>query len=321
MNIPLLRRLSDANGDFVPLAGLGADLDQVRTDLQEFEDFGFSLERHPYYGVAYRGPAERLCPDQIEFELQTKRIGRRIAVWNRVASTNDLAASAAGSSSNDGLVILAEEQWAGRGRLGRRWSVPPRSSLLMSVLLHTPPKLDSTAWLTALGAVAVAGVVARFTGREARIKWPNDVRVDGRKVAGILVERGTGAVIGIGLNLNISERDFPEELAHSATSLQVLGRASFDRSEVARALIQELDRWYELGLSHGPGSLSARWRALSEHLGQTVGVKTPSGLLVGRLDDLDLEHGLGLTAREGLSQRVKIGDVLELTPAEPAAIG
>lgn len=321
MNIPLLRRLSDANGQFVPLAELGEDIDRVQAELYELEDFGFAFERHPYYGVAYRGPAERLCPDQIEHELPTRRVGRRIAVWNRVASTNDLAASAAGSLSNDGLVILAEEQWAGRGRLGRQWSASPRSSLLMSVLLHTPSTLDSTPWLTALGAVAVAEVVARCSGREALIKWPNDVRVNGRKVAGILVERGLGAVIGIGLNVNIPEGSFPDELILSASSLQILCEAPLDRSELARALIRELDHWYDLGISHGPGSLSARWRALSEHLGRAVNVKMPTGSLSGVLEDLDLEHGLIMTAPDGLARRINLSDVLELAAAEPTAPG
>lgn len=319
MNISLLRRLCDANGQFVALAQLGEDIDRVHAELDELDDFGFALERHPYYGVAYRGPAERLCPDQIEHELQTQRIGRRIAVWNRVASTNDLAASAAGSSSNDGLVILAEEQWAGRGRLGRQWSAPARSSVLMSVLLDTPSTLDSTSWLTALGAVAVAEVVARFSGREPRIKWPNDVRVDGRKVAGILVERGLGAVIGIGLNVNIPQESFPDELIRSASSLQILCGAPLDRSELARALIRELDHWYDLGILHGPGSLSARWRALSEHLGRTVNVKMPTGSLAGVLEELDLEQGLLVTATDGRALRINVSDVLALTAVEPAA--
>src|SRR4051812_43258241 len=164
VNIPLLRRLRDARGDFVPMAELGDDLDVVRRELDELERFGFLLERHPYRGVAYRGPADRLCPDQVEHELGTRRVGRRVAIWSRVSSTNDLAARAAGSSANEGLVILAEEQTAGRGRRGRTWSAPPGSSLLMSVLLFPPQALAATGWLTALGAVAAAEVVAEWTG-------------------------------------------------------------------------------------------------------------------------------------------------------------
>jgi BirA family biotin operon repressor/biotin-[acetyl-CoA-carboxylase] ligase len=312
VNILLLRRLRDADGWYVPLVELGTDLDRVRGDLDELESFGFALERHPYWGVAYRGPAERLCPDQIEDRLETLRVGRRIAVWSRVTSTNDLAIRAAGSTANEGLVVLAEEQSAGRGRRGRAWTAPPGSSILMSVLLFPPEDLDGTAWLTALGAVATAEVVASATGRDAQIKWPNDVRVEGRKVAGVLVERGQGAVIGIGLNANIDAAGFPPELCATATSLRILSGGLIDRSELARALIQRLDAWYELGRSQGPESLSRTWRDRSEHLGELVEVTTPEGPVLGRLEDLHLVHGLTLTLRNGLCRGIPLRQVLAL---------
>src|SRR5262249_9429163 len=148
-----------------------------------------------------------------------------------------LAARAAHSTANEGLVILAEEQTAGRGRRGRAWTAPPRSSILMSVLLFPEGPLAEPAWLTALGALAVAEVVTAWTGFDARIKWPNDVRVAGKKIAGVLVERGAAAVIGIGVNANLSPEDFPEELRQTATSLRTLTGQRVDRSELARDLI------------------------------------------------------------------------------------
>ncbi|MGE5754129.1 MAG: biotin--[acetyl-CoA-carboxylase] ligase [Planctomycetaceae bacterium] len=316
MDISLLCRLREARGAFVPSGALGADPDAVRRDLDELEAFGFAIERHPYGGVAYRGPAERLCPDQIEHELGTRRVGRRVAVWSRVTSTNDLAARAAASAANEGLVILAEEQTAGRGRRGRAWTAPPRSALLMSVLLFPLAPLGATGWLTALGAVAAAEVVADWTGREARIKWPNDVRVEGRKIAGVLVERGPGAVIGIGLNANVTRDDLPEPLRASATSLRVLLGSPIDRSELARALIRRLDAWYERGRADGPQSLNPAWRDRSEHLGRAVRVTTPVGPVLGRLDDLDIQRGLSLALPGGGLGSIPARDVLALTPLE-----
>jgi BirA family biotin operon repressor/biotin-[acetyl-CoA-carboxylase] ligase len=303
------------------LAELGSDLDRIRGDLDALEAFGFAIERHPYWGVSYRGPAERLCPDQIEDGLETCRIGRRIAVWNRVTSTNDLAVRAWGSTANEGLVILAEEQSAGRGRRGRVWTAPPASSLLMSVLLFPPATLAETAWLTALGAVAIAEVVDGCTGLEARIKWPNDVRVGGRKVAGVLVERGQGAVVGIGLNANIGPGEFPEGLRDSATSLCILSGRRIDRSELARALILRLDAWYDLGRTQGPESLNPAWRDRSEHLGRTVEVTTPQGPALGRLDDLHLQDGLSLTLPDGLRRQVPVRDILALASLDPGRGG
>ena len=319
MNIALLRQLIEAEGGFVPLGNLGPDLDTVRTALAELESFGFTIEQHPYLGVAYRAGAERICPDQIEIDLGTRWVGRRIAVWNQVTSTNDLAARAATSRANAGLVVLAEQQSAGRGRRGRRWSAPPRSSILMSVLLFPPDMLAETAWLTALGAVAVAEVVSEWSGRNARIKWPNDVRVEGHKIAGVLVERGQGAVVGIGINANLTRDELPEELRPLATSLQILLGRKVDRSELARDLIRRLDHWYERGQSLGPDSLDAPWRDRSEHLGQPVRITTPTGASFGRLDGIGICQGISLTLADGREQTIAVRDVLalEAVPIEP----
>jgi BirA family transcriptional regulator, biotin operon repressor / biotin---[acetyl-CoA-carboxylase] ligase len=322
LNMLLLDRLRAADGDYVPLDELGPDLRRLRRELDALATFGFGVEQHPYRGAAYRGPAERLCPDQIEHALATRRIGRRIAVWNRVTSTNDLAARAGTSPSNDGLVILADEQTAGRGRRGRSWTAPPRSSILMSVVLFPPRHLATDvleaafgcAWLTALGAVATAELVAAWTDRDTQIKWPNDIRINGRKIAGILVERvsaparpdmtGTtgdislarwGAVIGIGLNVNLNADAFPPELSAGATSMQIEADGeSFDRSEVARDLIRRLDDWYDASRTRGVEILNAPWQARSEHLGRIVRIATTTSTLRGRLVEIDLRLGLAL---------------------------
>jgi BirA family biotin operon repressor/biotin-[acetyl-CoA-carboxylase] ligase len=351
----LLDRLRAAEGQFVSLTELGADRPQVWDDLDALEAFGFELERHPFLGAAFRGPSPRLCPDQIEHRLGTRRVGRRIAVWNRVGSTNDMAARAASAIANDGLAIFAEEQTTGRGQRGRVWTAPARSSILMSVLLFPPRELlplgpraaAGSAWLTALAAVATAELVDEWTGCRALIKWPNDVRVGGRKIAGILVERAlyqpaspgaadvqghgrSAVVIGIGLNANMEALSFPPELRSHVTSLSMLrSGAAVDRSELARGLLRRLDAWYEDGLTQGPGSLNSHWRDRSEHLGRHVRVLTLGEPVHGRLVDLDLHYGLtlelgeprlcgrGLDPRYGLEpesrlSRLPIGNVLAI---------
>ncbi len=162
--------------------------------------------------------------------------------------------------------------------------------------------------------MAAAEVVAEWTERNARIKWPNDVRVGGRKIAGVLVERGPGAVVGVGLNANIARDDLPGPLLESATSLRILLGERVDRSELARALIRRLDHWYDLGRTRGPDTLTPAWRDRSEHLGQTVRVITPSADLVGYLDDLDLQRGLTLALPESRWCHVPLRDLLALCP-------
>jgi BirA family biotin operon repressor/biotin-[acetyl-CoA-carboxylase] ligase len=315
VNIALLRRLRDADGAHVPIEVLG----DAGRDLDELEAFGFVFERHPLHGVAYRGPAERLCPDQIEHELGTVRVGRRVAVWSRVTSTNDLAARAAQSLANEGLVILAEEQTAGRGRRGRTWCAPPRTSILMSVLLFPPEPLAGVGWLTALGAVAVAEVVSTWTTRDAQIKWPNDVRVAGRKIAGVLVERGAGAVVGIGVNANLVEDDLPNDLRASATSVRLLTGRPVDRSELARDLIRRLDVLYEASRTAGPAVVAAIWRDRCELLGCEVVVRARSGMFDGRLDDIDLLGELTLSAPDRPPLQIPTCEVLAISSAGSGA--
>jgi len=318
VNIPLLYQVRSARGEFVPIADLGSNAEVVQRDLDDLDAFGFRFERHPYRGVAYRGPAERLCPDQIECALNTRLVGRRIAVWNRVTSTNDIAGRAASSRTNDGFVVLAEEQTAGRGRRGRSWFAQPRSSILMSVLLFPPELLDNPAWLTALGAVAAADVVEEWTGRPARIKWPNDVRVAGQKVAGVLVERGQGSIIGIGLNVNTDANEFPESLQSEGTSIYLLTGESADRSEMAKALINRIDEHYSICLIQGSVALKTPWCSRFELLGRVVRVHTKSATFVSRLVDADFEDGLTLNASGGPCRHIPMHEIIELTSAEEA---
>ena len=309
MNVELLRRLKAAAGDFVPSGALGGTPESVARDVDEWSRFGYELERHPYLGVAYRGPAERLCPDLMEHGLVTQCVGKRIAVWEQVSSTNDVAARAAHSRANEGLVVLADSQSAGRGRRGNTWTAPAGSSVLMSILLFPDRPLDDPTWLTALGAVATADVVASVTCRPAQIKWPNDVRVDGRKVAGILVERNAGSILGIGINVNLTVDEFPPELRQTAVSLRIVRGERLDRSEIARDLIEHIDRLYEEGRARGPGALSARWRDRLEAMGRHVQIQALDGDIEGRLVDADLTTGLRLAHPDGSTRGITLSEI------------
>src|SRR5262249_53884543 len=133
-----------------------------------------------------------------------------VLFFDRLASTSELAARLALDAKNDGLVILAEEQTAGRGQHGRVWLSPPGTSVLASVLLFPPPELRRPAVLTAWPAVSVCETIPVLTGLQAQIKWPNDVLIRGKKVCGILIEQGKGTVVGIGLNVNQTAEHFEE---------------------------------------------------------------------------------------------------------------
>ena len=230
--------------------------------------------------------------------LRPPWVGRRVAVWEHVGSTNDLAARASSSRANSGLVVLAEAQSAD-GAAAAGLGCPAAVVDPVLRVLFPPPELDIPGWLTALGAVAVAGLAEEITGSAARIKWPNDVRVDRRKLAGVLVDaRRRRAIVGIGLNANLDPAELPDGLRESVTSLSGLLGRRVDRSEVARDLIARLDALYGEAVDRGPGPLDRAWADRSEHLGR-VAVETPGGRFVGRLADLGLIRGAVIVRDDG----------------------
>jgi BirA family biotin operon repressor/biotin-[acetyl-CoA-carboxylase] ligase len=255
---------------------LGCSEHTVSNDVAALQAFGCGIEWHPYHGIRFSHPSERLCPDQIEWKLGTEIIGRRLSVWNRMDSTQTVAAGAAHCAANHGLAVLAEEQTAGRGRRGHRWLAPPRSSILVSVLVFPPPTLREQSWLTAWGAVAIGQVVEEVGRRNVHIKRPNDVLVDGRKLAGILVEQcGSAYAVGIGLNVNIPEHAFPPELRATATSLARIGGRAFDRSDLARRLLQRLDALYLSACRHDAAPLWNWWHQRTSAEVEPIGSIAP----------------------------------------------
>ena len=155
----------------------------------------------------------------------------------------------------EGAVAVCDEQTGGRGRLGRRWEAPARSSILVSTLLRPPPE-RKTAELTLLAGVAVAVVVERATGLAAQIKWPNDVMLDRRKVAGVLAELQDGAVLlGIGLNVNQAPGELPTETKAPAGSLRTVTGREYERAPILADLLLELEQRYEAWRESGLESL------------------------------------------------------------------
>jgi BirA family biotin operon repressor/biotin-[acetyl-CoA-carboxylase] ligase len=222
------------------------------------------------------------------WHLETRRLGRRVLVFDRVDSTNSLAPSFAGEADADGLALLADEQSAGRGQHGRTWLAPPRSSVLLSVLLYPPGHLCRPAVLTAWAAVAVCEVVRRLTGLDPCIKWPNDVLVHGKKICGILIEQSQhggapATVAGLGLNVAQSADQLLAAGLPLATSLKVCGWAPADTHAAARLLLMLLDEGYDRLCQGDQKALETRWNQHIGLLGQDVTAECADGVRRGRL--------------------------------------
>jgi BirA family biotin operon repressor/biotin-[acetyl-CoA-carboxylase] ligase len=221
-----------------------------------------------------------------EWQLATRHLGQRVLVIDRLDSTNNYAAVLAEDPANDGVAVLADEQTAGRGQHGRSWQCPPRSGVLLSLLVFPPPALRRPALLTAWAAVSVCETILRATGLQAKIKWPNDVLLRGRKVCGILIEQGRGLIAGMGLNLNQTEEDFRQMELPQAASLACFTGRRHDRDEVARLLLRQLDEEYERLLEGDLATLEACWKCRIGLLGRQVQVECADGIHRGRLREL-----------------------------------
>lgn len=272
-------------------------------------------------------PLDILFPDQIVASRQGKAIGHTLIYEHEVSSTNEVAHSLARQGNPEGIVVIAERQTRGRGRLGRSWFSTPGKGLTLSVLLRPPIPPTRAPQLTLVTAAALAAGLRSETGIPVRLKWPNDLRIGGRKTGGILTEMAaTGrtidhVVIGIGLNVNQDPAGFPEEIRHMAVSLAEAAGGPMPRQRILDAVIDSLDHSYARYLSDGFEPVREIWESLSDMIGQEVTVREHERVVSGRARGIDDEGFLLVEASDGTISRVVSGDVSLAGEESPSEAG
>jgi BirA family biotin operon repressor/biotin-[acetyl-CoA-carboxylase] ligase len=249
-----------------------------------------------------------------------------LQVVEQTESTNADLVAVARDGAATGSVRVAEHQTRGRGRLGRRWQAPPRSGLAVSLLLRPGVPAERWPWLPLLTGVAVAETCRRVAEVDAVVKWPNDVLVDERKLAGVLVERvdtpmGAAAVVGIGLNVSLAEHELP---APTASSLALAGATKLDRAVLLRSLLRTFDALFSVWEAAGgdpamgqPGLHSSYTRRCVT-LGRLVRVDLPDGTAVhGEAVAVDPDGRLVLDTPTGDRMLLGAGDVVHVRPDVP----
>ncbi|MFG3339418.1 biotin--[acetyl-CoA-carboxylase] ligase [Glycomyces sp. NPDC048151] len=230
-------------------------------------------------------------------------------------STNADLAAAARHGAPEGKVLIAEEQASGRGRLDRQWISPARAGLTMSFLLR--PTLPREQWgtLSLLTAVALEEALKAVCGVHPKLKWPNDILLDGRKVCGILAQvEGNAVIVGAGLNVSLTEDELP---VPEATSLAIAGASTLDRAQIAAAFLAHVAAVYATWNEQGPASVIERWRRNSATLGRHVAVSFPNGRnLSGRAVGIDGSGCLEVAAEDGTVETVAAGDIVHLRPQD-----
>jgi BirA family biotin operon repressor/biotin-[acetyl-CoA-carboxylase] ligase len=260
--------------------------------------------------------------EALQRRLATRLIGRVIKYWPELDSTNTMAMRLAAEGAAEGTVVVADAQRSGRGRAGKFWYSPPGVNLYLSVLLYPAIAVQKVGLLTLIGSLAVADAVDA-EGGQAQVKWPNDVLLLGKKVAGVLAEVQATAgqvdtlVLGIGVNLNVSQEILDRALGEAAWGAialkEALGR-QVDRGVFAATLLGNLDRRYEQFLTEGERDIIAEWKARS-FLGQRVLVMAQEGSIEGVAADLDESGALIVRLDDGSAVHVFEGGILPLARA------
>lgn len=303
----ILEILYDRQGGYVSLDELavatGLDRAGVELRLEAFGQAGQRLVFSPAEGVRLPRPV-RLSPVLIERGLSTGLVGRSVVCFDEVGSTNDVALEAMRQGNSDGLVVLAESQRSGRGRQGRKWLCPPGSGILMSVLLldsagRAQPPREA---ITIAAGLAVAEAVEQSVGLACGLKWPNDVLLDGAKLAGVLAEtRRSGGVsatvLGIGLNVNAVPRAVAVD--RPATCLADHLGGPVERVEVIRALLGRLDEWVGRVAAGQLDELHRGFVSRCRMINQRVVILCGGQSHTGRVLDVDPLGGLVLCHDDG----------------------
>ena len=269
-----------ANPDGVSGADLAEDLGITRAAIwgriEELRRLGYEIEAGPHFGYRLVGAPDVLHADDLLARLgKTKVIGRDIHVFEQTTSTNDVIEKFARDGVKEGAVVFAESQTKGRGRLGRKWISPGRKGFWFSVLLRPELRPQETTQLTVASATALRRAIQSETGLRPEIKWPNDILIRGKKVAGILTELSAEldkvrhVILGIGVDVNQSAGEFPPELRKLATSLKIESGRTISRAELATAILRN---WIPITRGFAAAA-SRRWRTSGRNIAKQLAAR------------------------------------------------
>ncbi len=290
----------------------------VWKQVKALRELGFHIDSKHSAGYSLIDSPDLLLAADIKKDLNVQIIGTSVEAFPEIDSTNIYARQAGENGAEQGLVVLADQQTAGRGRLGRSWISPAGVNIYCSVLLRPQIPVQTAPQLTFLSAVSVAETIENCCGLAAQVKWPNDVLVDGLKIAGLLNEMSAETemihfvVLGMGINLNITAEQLPERQNYPATSAFLLSGKLVDRCAFARQLLETLDRYYLELQKDGFAPIRKRWEARCNIMNQQVRVEQGDITQIGTVVGLDSDGALLLQGEDGSITKIVSGDVKPL---------
>ncbi len=295
---------------------LGVSRTAIWKHISALRNYGYLIEAVPSRGYRLVSSPDNIYQGEVTAHLEGARIGQRLEFMKTTASTNADAFRLAEDGVMEGTVVLADSQSGGKGRRGRVWVSPAGVNLYCSVVLRPAIMPHEAPQLTFLSAVAVARAIEQTTTLIPEIKWPNDLLISGKKVAGLLNEMSAETdginfvVLGIGVNLNMTSDQFPGDLRHPATSLFIESGVKVDRSRFTGIMLNELDRLYADFLAHGFGPVREEWQQRCNANGRQVlvsdsGTECSGGQFIG----IDSDGAMLLRSGDDRLHRITCGDV------------
>jgi BirA family biotin operon repressor/biotin-[acetyl-CoA-carboxylase] ligase len=319
MDEEILQLLRDHSSEFLSGEEISRRLKVSRTavwkGMNRLRMRGYEIKASTRSGYRLIQSPDLLTPSEIKPILKTKWMGKTVHYFHSLDSTNSKAYQLALNGVEEGEVIIAESQEKGRGRMGRQWFSPPFLNLYLSVILRPKIPPHQAPLITLMAAVATADAIQKFSGLVPLIKWPNDILLRERKVAGLLneihseMDRIHFVILGIGVNLNIDEKMFSKEIRTVATSLKIEMGRTVSRKAFLQFLLLELEGWYSILLEGGSDPILKAWRERARIKGRRVKVTSFGETLAGVAIDLDSDGALILGTEDGRRKRVVAGDV------------
>ncbi len=317
MNIKdkVLEKLILSKGKQVSGERLAYELSVSRTaiwkHIKVLRDEGYMIDSSTNLGYSLVKTPDTLTPGEIKAGLKTSIIGRNIEYFKETESTNIIAREMAGSVE-EGTVVIAESQTGGRGRLGRKW-ISPEGGIWLSIILKPGIQPLYAPRITLMAGVSAAKTIRSF-GLPAKIKWPNDVLINGKKVCGILTEIEAEidmidyCVVGIGIDANVDTESFPEEFRDSSTSLKKELGHEINRVDFVQKLMLEFEALYLIFQKNGFPSILEEWRGMSATIGEWVKITTQNRTIYGEAIGVDNEGALILETDEGKLEKIVAGN-------------
>ncbi|WP_282034159.1 biotin--[acetyl-CoA-carboxylase] ligase [Metabacillus indicus] len=315
----LLQAFSEAEGEFLSGQKLSETLGCSRTavwkHIEDLRSEGYQLEAVRKRGYRITRKPDKISGNEIQLGLKTEFMGRHIHFEEVVASTQKIAHTLAGDGALEGTLVVADQQTEGRGRLARAWYSPKQTGVWMSMILKPEIPINKTPQLTLLTAVALIQAIEEVTGLTPEIKWPNDILINGRKAVGILTElqaeadRVHSVIIGVGINVNHTKEQFPEELQHIATSLVEETGQQIDRAKLIQSVMIHFEKLYKSYLAHGFKPVKLLWESYAISLNKKLIARTLQGTLRGRAAGIDDEGVLLLETDEGKLEKIYSADI------------